>query len=45
MPNERFELVTPEQLQLIDTPWELCFICQKSGKETLQRPADKKVFL
>ena len=45
MPNERFELVSPEQLQLVDTRWDHCFICQKSGKETLQRPADNKGIL
>ena len=42
MSSERFELVSPEQLQLVDTRWEHCFICQKSEKEALQRPSDKK---
>ena len=42
MSNESFELVSPQQLQLVDTRWDLNFICQKLGKETLQRPSDNK---
>lgn len=40
-----FDLISPERFQSKDTDWELCFICQKSEKETLISPVTKRGLL
>lgn len=44
MANE-FGLVATKELKSAEIKWELCFLCQSSKKEQLQRPAVKKGIL